>query len=231
MKNEIDRAAEDASFEFMPWGYFEDGTAYQPDMEEMVTTLAKKDEYVYQEGLVTIGTGRNARANLGMNIIRTTTTGEEHNGEEYTPKDANISRFLYSGESKGVNIDHAGTVDFVMQAVQNNNFGVIEVPAQITHTENTIEEMLAQTQLIASWTSSYHDHYSRNRTYNVAKMSYIISGVVIQPGETWSINEEAGERNRTNRMERSCRNKRRCIHSAVRRRCLSGFKHAFQYST
>ena len=197
MKNEIDRAAEDASFEFMPWGYFEDGTAYQPDMEEMVTTLAKKDEYVYQEGLVTIAP-EEMPSELRYEYYQDDYDWEEHNGEEYTPKDANISRFLYSGESKGVNIDHAGTVDLVMQAVQNNNFGVIEVPAQITHTENTIEEILAQTQLIASWTSSYHDHYSRNRTYNVAKMSYIISGVVIQPGETWSINEEAGERNRTN---------------------------------
>ncbi len=197
MKNEIDRAAEDASFEFMPWGYFEDGTAYQPDVEEMITTLAKKDEFVYPEGLVTIPE-EEMPSELRYEYYQDDYDWEEHYEEQYTPKDANISRFLYSGESKGVNIDLSGTVQLVMQAVQNSSFGVLEVPAQITHTENTIEEILAQTQLIASWTSSYHDHYSRNRTYNVAKMSHIISGVVIQPGETWSINEEAGERNRAN---------------------------------
>lgn len=197
LKNEMDAEASDASFIFMPWGYFEDGTAYEPDAEEMITTLAKKDEYVYPEGLVTIP-DEQMPSDLRYEYYQDDYYWEEHYGEQYKPKDANISRFLYQSESKGVNIDKAATVELIMQAVQNGGFGVIEVPAQITQAGNTLEAIAAQTQLIASWTSSYHDHYSVNRTYNVGKMSYIISGVVLQPGETWSINEQAGERNGAN---------------------------------
>ena len=125
MKNEMDRAATDASFEFMPWGYFEDGTAYQPDMEEMITTLAKKEEFVYPEGLATIPE-EEMPSYLRYEYYQDDYDWEEHYGEEYTPKDANISRFLYSGESKGVNIDVTGTVALIMQAVQDSQFGQIK---------------------------------------------------------------------------------------------------------
>lgn len=197
LKTQLDREQSDAAFTFMPWGYFEDGTAYEPDMNEMVTTLSKKKEFVYTEGLVTIPADE-MPSELRYEYYQDDYDWEAHYKKQYTPKDANISRFLYQGEVKGVNIDQDATVDLIVAAVQHDEFGVISVPAQITHSEVTLDTMKAQTQLIASWTSSYHDHYSRNRTYNVGKMSYTISGVIIQPGETWSINKEAGVRNRAN---------------------------------
>lgn len=197
LKTQLDREPSDAAFTFMPWGYFEDGTAYEPDMDEMVTTLSKKKEFVYAEGLVTIP-AEEMPSELRYEYYQDDYDWEEHYDKQYTPKDANISRFLYTEETKGVVIDQDTTVDLIVTAVQNDEFGVINVPAQITQSEVTLDTIKAQTQLITSWTSSYHDHYSRNRTYNVGKMSYTISGVIIQPGETWSINEEAGDRNRAN---------------------------------
>ena len=197
LKLAMDRPSSDAGYTFMPWGFFEDGTAYEPDMEEMVTILSKKDEFVYPEGLVTIA-DEDMPSDLRYEYYQDDWDWEEHYEEQYKPKDANIARFSYSGESKGVVVDSAATVELVMAAVQNDDFSKIAVPAEIIHSEATLESMLNSTQLITSWTSSYHDHYSRNRTFNVGKLSYIISGVVIMPGETWSINEEAGERTRAN---------------------------------
>ncbi len=62
-----------------------------------------------------------------------------------------------------------------------------EVPPAITAAN--IEDMYTTRGV---YSTDFTD--SSNRNYNIWKMSGIINGVKIEPGETWSINEEAGPR-------------------------------------
>ncbi len=62
-----------------------------------------------------------------------------------------------------------------------------EVPPAIT-AANIEEQYTARGVYATDFTSS------SNRNYNIWKMSGIINGVKIEPGETWSINDEAGPR-------------------------------------
>ena len=193
-KSENDVAALGAGFEFMPWGYFEaDGTPYTPDMEEYMTTISKKKEFVYPEGLATIAP-EDMPAQVRYQYYHASYYYREKNdGEVYIPKDANIARFKYTAESKGVDIDAQGLAQLITASVESAVFGSIEVPAQITHTDTSVADAMHDTQLLASWTS-YLSHNDTSRVYNVAKLSGIINGVIIQPGEEWSINDTSGAR-------------------------------------
>lgn len=187
-----DKEPTEAQFTFMPWGYMPDGTEYTPDMLKMYDTIADKDEYVFPEGLVRVD---EMPLEIRYQYYEDDYFYREHHDDKvYIPNAANISRFLYAGEVYGVVIDKNQTVDLIMAAVENDDYTTIQVPVEITHTETNIEEIKKNTQLITSWTSSFRDHKSWGRVYNVAKLSSIICGVIIEPGEEWSINEEAGPR-------------------------------------
>ncbi|MBT3320207.1 MAG: VanW family protein [Clostridia bacterium] len=195
LKSELDKDASGAGYEFMPWGYFEaDGSAYEPDMEAMIVAFSKKEDYVYPEGLARIEEP-DMPSELRYQYYRGDQYWRVYKPEEgvYLPPDANIARFKYAQESKGITIDAAGTVDVIMAAVANGETAVISVPCEVTHTQTSVEQARANTQLITSWTSRT-THSSSGRMYNVGKLSGIICGVEILPGETWSINEEAGVR-------------------------------------
>ena len=193
-KSENDVAASGAGFEFMPWGYFEaDGSAYTPDLGEYMTTISKKKEFVYPEGLAVIAP-EDMPAKIRYQYYHASYYYRDKNdGEVYIPKDANIARFKYTKESKGIDIDAQALAALIIGKVESADFGAVEVPAEFTHTDTSVEDAMRDTRLLASWTS-YLSHSDTSRVYNVAKLSSIINGVVIQPGETWSINDETGNR-------------------------------------
>jgi hypothetical protein len=78
--------------------------------------------------------------------------------------------------------------------VESGSYSTIVAPVNQVEPKVTIDELKKQTQLIASWTSSYSNHAGYNRNWNVAKLSGIINGVVIEPSQEFSINEQAGNR-------------------------------------
>ena len=193
-KSENDVEASGAGFEFMPWGYFkEDGTAYVPDIDEYMTTMSKKKEFVYPEGLAVLSTEEMPDEIRYQYYHASYYYRDKNDDEVYIPKDANIARFKYTKESKGIDIDAPGLAAAVTAAVESAEFGTIEVPAQFTHTDTSVEDAMNDTRMLASWTS-YLSHNDTSRVYNVAKLSSIINGIIIQPGETWSINDETGNR-------------------------------------
>jgi len=110
------------------------------------------------------------------------------------PDDANISRFVYREGEKGRSVDMEYVVDMAFSQIQSGEYSAIEAPVAAVDPEVTVESLKKATGLVASWTSSYSTHDGYNRNWNVAKMSGIINGVVIQPGEEWSINKHAGRR-------------------------------------
>lgn len=193
-KSENDVAAFSAGYEFMPWGYIEaDGTAYEPDVDEYITTISKKKEFVYMQGLITIAEEDMPALVRYQYYVAKYYYRDKNDGEVYIPKDANTARFKYTEESKGIDIDAQGLSALILTAVENAQFGSIEVLVKFTHTDTAVEEAMYDTQLLSSWTS-YLSHSDTSRMYNVAKLSSIINGVVIQPGEAWSINDESGAR-------------------------------------
>ena len=192
-KSNVDVEAASAGYEFMPWGYFEaDGTKYEPDMDAMATANSKKQLYEHPEGLVRIAPEDMPNEIRYQYYIATRFYRDKYE-EVYMPTNSDIARFKYTEESKGIKINAAETTKLIMEAVESGQFGKIQVPAEIIETNTSVEDAKRDTQLIASW-SSYLNHDSRARMYNVAKLSGIICGVELKPGETWSINEEAGPR-------------------------------------
>lgn len=114
--------------------------------------------------------------------------------KDYIPKDASISRFQYTEGKDGLAVDIGALADKITISINSGNYSLVNAPFTRVEPETNIADLKYRTQLIASWTSSYVSHDNANRNYNIAKLSGIINGVVIAPGQTWSINKEAGPR-------------------------------------
>ncbi len=173
--------AQDATAVFMPNGYFADGTPYDP---------------------ATYDAAANGEPQLVLmddadkpNKLRYEYWNNTKYVKDYIPKNAYISRFLYIPEQRGIKTDIDALTALVLKAVESGDLSsVITAPTTVTEPSVTLEQVKKQTQLVASWTSSYSRHNNVNRIKNVAKMLGIINGTVLQPGVTWSINETAGPR-------------------------------------
>ncbi len=194
IKKELDRAPLNAAAIFMPNGYTlaADGTplAFEPDPKAMADAHSRYKEIKRPAGLVRI------TADQMPNKLRFQYWETDHYEEkDNIPADANISRFIYTPEVTGIDVDTEAICDHVMNAVSSDDFSTITVPVKVTEAELKIEDIKEDTQLIASWTSCYKSHKGANRNWNVSRMSSFINGVVIDPGEEWSINTEAGPRN------------------------------------
>lgn len=174
-------AAQDASYVFMPNGYFADGTPYDPESYDK--------EAPGEPQLV-----RLLEAQM-PNKFRYEFWDNSKYVEDYIPKDADISRFLYTPDQRGLKTDLDALTSMILEAVQSDDLSsVMTIPTEVTEPLVTLEQVKAQTQLVASWTSSYSEHNNKNRIKNVAKMAGIINGVELLSGVEWSINDTAGPR-------------------------------------
>ncbi len=187
LKADVDVAAADASVTFMPWGHLADGTPYVQDEQKMVESAANGKWWERPE-LVRI-----AQQDM-PNPLRYQFWNTNKYSDDKIPKDADIARFLYTEEQRGRSVDMEAVIERVMSAAETGSGAVITADVITVEPAVTVAKLKADTQLIASWTSSYSSHSSYNRNWNVAKLSGIVNGVVIAPGEEWSINEEAGNR-------------------------------------
>lgn len=195
LKTALDKAPKDASYTFMPWGYTlnADGTAvpYQPDLQKLIEDSADLKALTYPEGLVRLKPEEMPPA-VRYQFYKDTKYVENYE----LPDAAYISRFFYSQEQTGLIADTNAIYDELLAQVKSGSFSTITVPVQITEPTVKLEQIKQQTHLIASWASSYaaNKHDKHDRVWNVAKMSGIICGQILQPGVQWSINETAGKR-------------------------------------
>ncbi len=196
IKKELDQAPQDAKAEFMPCGFTLDNGApvpFEPNPKEMADTHADKKQIERPE-LV--------RIDELPNKLRYQFWNEhEYEEEDYIPVDADIARFYYEPEVTGFDVDTDAIYEQVMNAVTSGDFSEIEVPTQVTEAVVKLDDIKANTQLISSWTSSYRGHSGYDRNWNVSRMSSFVDGVIIKPGEQWSVNDEAGPRNSTTARE------------------------------
>jgi vancomycin resistance protein YoaR len=157
----------------MPNGYASDGTAYDPNSGAKPVRISddrKPNPLRYQYYLT------------------------DKYVKNYIPKNAGISHFQYITEQNGRSVDAEALAASVINAVNNKDYSVITVPTTVLEPALKKEDVMRFTQLVSSWTSSYESHNNEDRNFNVAKLSALINGVVINPGETWSINKQAGPR-------------------------------------
>lgn len=187
LKAKYDIAPIEATMEFMPWGYLPDGTAYQPDKQQLIKDCAAGKTPQMPE-LVRFSEDQMP------NKLRYLFWKNTKYIDGYIPADANIERFKYTEHVIGRSIDIESVIKECMDKLQNGDYTAITAPVQVLEPVAKIEDLKQKTQLITSWTSSFSNHYNYNRNWNVAKLSGIINGVIIEPGTVWSINDEAGVR-------------------------------------
>jgi hypothetical protein len=194
LKTKLDKAPMDAAATFMPWGYTlnADGTAtaYQPDLQRLIEDSADLKALTYPDNLV-----RNKKEDMPPKI-RYQFYKDDHFEENYTPAAANIAHFFYTQEQTGLIADTDAIYDELMGQIRSDEFSTITVPVQVTEPAVRLDQVKQQTQLITSWTSSYGagSHSKYDRVWNVAKISGMICGQILQPGVQWSINDTAGPR-------------------------------------
>ncbi len=106
-------------------------------------------------------------------------------------------RFKYIEAVTGVDIDASAFAILLCANVNSGNYEVVEAPAIVTNPGIDVATLKANTQLIGTFTSSFDGSGLDNadRVTNIRIMSGIVNGTIIQPGETWSINDAAGPRN------------------------------------
>ncbi len=183
LKLRLDVAPLDATVKFTPNGHFEDGTEYDS---------SKWDESNDGEPPIVM-----LSADEHPNALRYEYYNDDHyetSLEKKIPKDAYISRFYYTAEQTGIEVDLDNLAVQIKTALQNDDTSIITAKTAVTQPVVTIELLKSQTQLVSSWTSSYRLHASTNRVYNVNKLCGIINGQTLPPGVEWSINEVAGPR-------------------------------------
>ncbi len=177
IKEKLDKQPEDASWQFTPSGHYASGAEYDSKVSGQL-------ELIPQDGMP------NA---LLYQYYRTSKFIKG-----YIPVNSNISRFVYTEEENGLVVDMNPVADSLISAVEKGDYSAITAPVQTPEPQMRIDAVMDKTQLISSWTSSYESHDDAERNFNVAKLSGIINGVIIKPGEVWSVNEEAGPRTYNN---------------------------------
>jgi len=120
------------------------------------------------------------------------------------PQDAKLKfsddgddRFTYVDEVTGIDVDAAQLAGLITTNINNGDFSVVSAPAVITNPKMDVDTLKANTQLIATFTSSFggsRSLYNPDRVANIKIMAGIVNGTVIEPGQIWSINDAAGPR-------------------------------------
>lgn len=102
-------------------------------------------------------------------------------------------RLIFTDEEAGIGVDQEKLVTEILTAAQNGESGPIAADVHVVEPRVTREDLEKMYTPRAVYSTAFSGS-AEGRRYNIWKMSSIINGVEIQPGEIWSINEEAGPR-------------------------------------
>lgn len=188
LKTKVDKAPVNASAVFFPNGYTADGKAYTPDPRKLADANAVGKSL--DRPKLTLIDPANAPSALRYQYWQT-----DHYIKGYIPADSNISHFQYTPEVKGLSLDIDALADQVVAQVKSGTYTPITVASHAVEASLKLADVKKGTQLISSWTSSYHSHYGFSRNWNVSRIASFINGTTIQPGQSWSVNKTAGPRN------------------------------------
>ena len=104
----------------------------------------------------------------------------------------------YSESVVGVNVDAVALAEKI-RAVVEDKVGSMPVTVEPVITEPALsaEDVRKNCTLMAEYETTFKDS-GYGRRFNIWKMSTVVNGVVLQPGDVWSINEAAGDRTTEN---------------------------------
>lgn len=107
-------------------------------------------------------------------------------------------KVVYTESVDGRTVDADSLASDFMTAISKRDNGkTFMLNTTVVKPLRTSEELKSTFCKMASYTTSFVDS-KPNRRYNVWKMASIVNGIVLQPGEEWSINDTAGPRNEKN---------------------------------
>ncbi len=100
----------------------------------------------------------------------------------------------YTESRNGCRINTDALSEQVLKSIENGDSGrviraekiILEPDIKLSDIENSLSKM-------ASYSTQFKDS-NANRCYNIWKMSTVVNGIRLAPGEEWSINEHAGPR-------------------------------------
>lgn len=107
-------------------------------------------------------------------------------------------KLVYTKDVPGKGINEEKLIADITAAIQQGNTTTPIVAQEVTTEAKITEKYLREnTVLRDNYRTDYKssDYYRR---YNIWKMSTVVNGVVLQPGEIWSINDAAGPRTAAN---------------------------------
>lgn len=96
-------------------------------------------------------------------------------------------------EVVGKEVDDAELADKIYAQLEQNDFTPVTAETKVTQPKYTKAQLEEQYTMLGTYKTVYKSS-AEGRRYNIWKMADIINGVKIMPGETWSINDEAGPR-------------------------------------
>ncbi len=99
-------------------------------------------------------------------------------------------------EVVGVDVDAVALAVLICEDINSGTLAGVDAPVILTKPDLSVEEVKENTKRFnpEAVTTSF-DGSTEDRVTNVTILSGFVNGVVIQPGQTWSINEAAGPRN------------------------------------
>lgn len=97
----------------------------------------------------------------------------------------------------GYAIDTDTIISTIEEQIMDDVYTPFEAPVEILRSTSVGEGTATEPTVMGRKTTDFSSS-DRNRKYNVWKMSSILNGITVQPGETFSVNDTAGDRNAAN---------------------------------
>ena len=110
------------------------------------------------------------------------------------------AKISYEEEQTGYSVVEDELIATIEQKIKSKDFSKFEAPVKEVQPKYTVDYFKDNLNVIGQYTSEF-DHSPLNkagRVYNIWKMADVVNGVKIEPGETWSMNDEAGDRTEAN---------------------------------
>lgn len=102
----------------------------------------------------------------------------------------------YTEAQTGLTVDRQKLAETLRQKLDNQDYEDVQAPVNVTEPQVTQEELSKTiTKRSEANTSFASGHYSRaTRVFNIEKASGLINGVIVKPGEVFSMNDTIGPR-------------------------------------
>lgn len=110
------------------------------------------------------------------------------------------AKITYEEEQNGYSVKIDELYAMIEEKLAAKDYTAFEAPSEETQPALTVAYLKENLDVIGTYTSYFNKSplNKRGRVFNIWKMADIVNGVEIKPGETWSINEEAGDRTTAN---------------------------------